>query len=51
MTLYCKNTLQQAPSNALSDGYQSLIPKRFRELLKKINDICSIVDKDFYYEK
>lgn len=39
------------PSNALSDGYQSLIPKRFRELLKKINDICSIVDKDFYYEK
>jgi len=39
------------PSNALSDGYQSLTPKRFRELLKKINDICSIFDKDFYYEK
>lgn len=39
------------PSLALSDGYQSLTPKRFRELLNKINDICPIVDKEFYYEK
>lgn len=35
------------PSNALSDGYQSLTPKTLKNLLTKISQIAPIVDKEF----
>jgi len=34
------------PENALSDGYQSLTPKRFKELLNKLSDLAPIVNKE-----
>jgi len=34
------------PAKALSDGYQSLTPKRFKELLNKLNELAPIVDKE-----
>ena len=39
------------PAKALSDGYQSLTPKIFNKLLKKITLLSSIVDREFLYEK
>ena len=39
------------PAKALSDGYQSLTPKTFNKLLKKIALLSSIVDREFLYEK
>ena len=34
------------PENALSDGYQSLTPKKFKELLNKLNELAPIVNKE-----
>ncbi|MFA3784188.1 3-deoxy-7-phosphoheptulonate synthase [Melioribacteraceae bacterium 4301-Me] len=34
------------PENALSDGYQSLTPKKFKELLSKLNELAPIVNKE-----
>lgn len=34
------------PENALSDGYQSLTPKKFKELLNKLSDLAPIVNKE-----
>lgn len=33
------------PDEALSDGYQSLTPKNFQKMLKKIGELAPIVDK------
>lgn len=33
------------PAGALSDGYQSLKPKRFRELMDKVRAIAAVVDR------
>ena len=33
------------PSTALSDGYQSLKPQRFRELMEKVRQLAAIVDR------
>ncbi|MFN0156933.1 MAG: 3-deoxy-7-phosphoheptulonate synthase [Bacteroidota bacterium] len=33
------------PATALSDGYQSLKPKRFRELMEKVRAIAAVVDR------
>lgn len=33
------------PENALSDGYQSLKPERFRQLMEKIRKIAPVVDR------
>lgn len=33
------------PASALSDGYQSLKPRRFRELMEKVRAIAAIVDR------
>ena len=38
--------VHQDPENALSDGYQSLSPKVFAELLEKIKQLAPIVDKN-----
>ncbi len=39
------------PENALSDGAQSLTPKKFKELLNKINELAPIVNKELkFYE-
>jgi 3-deoxy-7-phosphoheptulonate synthase len=33
------------PGNALSDGYQSLKPARFRELMEKLRMLAPVVDR------
>jgi 3-deoxy-7-phosphoheptulonate synthase len=33
------------PENALSDGYQSLKPERFKQLMEKIRQIAAVVDR------
>ncbi len=38
--------VHQNPKEALSDGYQSLDPKTFKNLLSKINELAPIVDKE-----
>lgn len=38
--------VHQNPTNALSDGYQSLDIKAFKKLLGKIKELAPIVDKD-----
>jgi len=38
--------VHQRPDEALSDGYQSLDPKRFKSLLKKIQELAPIVGKE-----
>jgi 3-deoxy-7-phosphoheptulonate synthase len=39
------------PADALSDGYQSLSPAEFKELLARLSDLAPIVDKEFHYDK
>lgn len=39
------------PQNALSDGYQSLTPKKFSQILKKIQELAPVVEREFNYEK
>ncbi|MCF8240720.1 MAG: 3-deoxy-7-phosphoheptulonate synthase [Melioribacteraceae bacterium] len=34
------------PESALSDGYQSLTPKKFKELLNKLSELAPIVNKE-----
>jgi 3-deoxy-7-phosphoheptulonate synthase len=36
------------PENALSDGYQSLNPQQFQELLDKISQMSPIVGKEYH---
>ena len=38
--------VHQRPDEALSDGYQSLDPKRFKTLLEKIKELAPIVGKE-----
>jgi len=38
--------VHQRPDEALSDGYQSLDPKRFKSLLEKIKELAPIVGKE-----
>jgi 3-deoxy-7-phosphoheptulonate synthase len=38
--------VHQNPEEALSDGYQSLTPKLFKELLDKISQLAPIVNKE-----
>lgn len=38
--------VHQKPDEALSDGYQSLDPKTFKELLEKIKELAPIVGKE-----
>ncbi len=38
--------VHQNPKEALSDGYQSLDPKTFKNLLTKIKELAPIVDKE-----
>ena len=33
------------PENALSDGYQSLKPERFKQLMEKVKQIAAVVDR------
>ena len=33
------------PANALSDGYQSLKPERFKQLMEKIRQLATVVDR------
>jgi 3-deoxy-7-phosphoheptulonate synthase len=33
------------PGAALSDGYQSLKPERFRELMEKVRQLAVVVDR------
>ncbi len=33
------------PANALSDGYQSLKPERFRQLMERIRQLAAVVDR------
>ncbi len=39
------------PEDALSDGYQSLSPREFKELLSRISELAPIVQKEFNYDK
>jgi 3-deoxy-7-phosphoheptulonate synthase len=39
--------VHQNPEEALSDGYQSLTPKSFKELLNKISQLAPIFNKEF----
>lgn len=37
------------PEDALSDGYQSLSPAQFKELLSRLSELAPIVNKEFNY--
>jgi 3-deoxy-7-phosphoheptulonate synthase len=39
--------VHQDPSNALSDGYQSLKPSNFKKLLNKLEQLAPIMDRNF----
>ena len=38
------------PENALSDGYQSLKPGRFRDLMVKVRRVAEVVDRTAHEE-
>jgi len=43
--------VHQNPEEAFSDGYQSLTPKQFGELLVKLKQLAPIVDKKLWLDK